>query len=74
MSQAPDLTGKVTVPVFHLFDRVAQKYLVEVADGFVWTTLDYSTSYWTLTAADEAAVRAGGDVTVTKLVAYVDPE
>ena len=74
MSNLPDLTGKVTVPVFHLFDRDRGAYLTETEGKFALATdLGASTSYWTADEAHDAAVRAGDNITVTPLSAYVDP-
>lgn len=74
MSDVPDLTGKVTVPVFHLFDEDRRGYLKETEGRFeLAPDLGGSTSYWTADEAHDAARRAGDTVTVTGLVAYVDP-
>lgn len=70
-----DLTGKVMVPVWHLFDKVGERWLRENPHGFGWTAdVGEATPYWTGDDAVVALGRAGGDVRLYAMMAYVDPE
>lgn len=76
MSQpiSPDATRMV---VYTLFDKVANRPLAEVADGFVFAFLSdrepQVTEYLTMDDALDAVLRAGGDVKVLPLTKWVEP-